>query len=1066
MKQFYVILFTACFFLGLSTTQAAPLINTVAGGWPNNIPASSAALETPSAVAADNDGNLYFAISNSHIIYKVDAGTGLLTHVAGTGSPGSMGNEGQATAAQLNNPVALSIDSFGHLYVAEEGNNAIRRIDKTTGIITIVAGIGPPGFSGDSGLATAAQLNSPQGITFDHEGHLLIADFLNHRIRQVDLTTGIITTSVGTGNANFSGDGGQAIAAELFYPSDVTVDSQGNIFIADAGNQRIRRVDQSSGVITTLGSPFLPQDFVGIEVDSAGHVIVAHKNDHRIQRVDVHTGLVSTIVGTGVQGFSGDGAPAISAQLSGPRGVAFNSVGDLFIADGGNNRIRQVSGVTDVITTVAGNGNVSFSGDSGPATTAQLYEPRAVAVDPIGNLFVADSRNHRIRRVDNLSGIITTVAGTGDSGYAGDNGLAVNAALDFPTGVAVDVMGNVLIADRANHCVRRIDKDSGVITTVAGTGVSGYSGDDGLATQAQLALPSGVAVDSARNVFIADLWDHRVRRVDGTTGIISTIAGIGTSGTLGDGGLATEAQLGGPIAVVLDSMGNLFIADSLNDRIRRVDMATGIITTVAGNGTSGFSGDGGLAVAARLNSPAGVAVDGLGHLYIADRYNNRIRRVDAVTGIITTAAGGYSMGFSGDGGLAVNSRLAFPEGVTLNSTGHLYFADSGNDRIREIAEPNVAPAVNVGTNGNIPAGSVFTQAGSFSDSDSLSWVATVDWGDGSSVESLSLIDMTFMLNHAYLNTGIFTVIVTIFDDGGEQGVDTLTVTVTDATPPVVTPPSNIVVTPVDGAGTPDTNADIQAFFAGATAVDAVDGSIIPTHDAPAQFPLGITTVTFQATDIAGNTGEATATVTVAGPVVLEASQDSFIYSNPKNANEGGNTFMQLDKKWSNRALVAFDQLSTLDLQGLTKATLVLTIETSTGWRNGEVVNAHRVLVPWVEGNGAHVNTASRESTVPGVTWNCATDANLQNSQSDCPQQWSGGTFAGATAAGVIHANTLSGPVNWDVTQDVQVGATLGWMLKKQRETKAGTVSYYTKEGATIQGNASLVPRLILEFDIP
>ena len=335
-----------------------------------------------------------------------------------------------------------------------------------------------------------------------------------------------------------------------------------------------------------------------------------------------------------------------------------------------------------IITTVAGNGIGGFGGDGGLATNAGFDFPKSVAVDSVGNIYIADANNSRIRKVDHATGVITTVAGNGTFGFNGDGGLATNAVLNHPYGVALDSAGNIYIADHYNSRIRRVDHTTGIITTVAGNGTAGYSGD-GSATNASLNYPYGVALDSAGNIYIADFDNSRIRKVDHTTGIITTVAGSGAVDFSGDGGLATSAGLYWPRGVALDSIGNLYILDYGNSRIRKVDQATGIIATVAGNGTFGFSGDGGLAMSATLN-PSGVALDSAGNIYIADADNSRIRKVDHATGVITTVAGNGTFGFNGDGGLATNAVLNDPYGVALDSTGNVYIADTLNNRIRMI----------------------------------------------------------------------------------------------------------------------------------------------------------------------------------------------------------------------------------------------------------------------------------------------------------------------------------------------------------------------------------------------
>ena len=333
-------------------------------------------------------------------------------------------------------------------------------------------------------------------------------------------------------------------------------------------------------------------------------------------------GTITTVAGSGIYGFSGDGGPATSAELSYPFGVAVDASGNLFIADSDGNRIRKVS-ANGIITTVAGNGSTGFAGDGGPATSASLSQPGGVTVDVSGNLFIADTLNNRIRKVS-ANGIITTVAGNGSVGFAGDGGAATSATLSQPEGVTVDAVGNLFIADTLNGRIRKVSANS-IITTVAG---GGRLGDGGPATLAELSFPFGVAVDAFGNFFIADSLNNRIRKVS-ANGIITTVAGNGSVGFAGDGGPATSASLSQPEGVTVDTSGNLFIADRDNNRIREVSV-TGIITTVAGNGTGGFSGDGGPATSASLSLPYGVAVDAHGSLFIADGLNNRIRKVSAV----------------------------------------------------------------------------------------------------------------------------------------------------------------------------------------------------------------------------------------------------------------------------------------------------------------------------------------------------------------------------------------------------------------------------------------------------
>jgi len=332
-----------------------------------------------------------------------------------------------------------------------------------------------------------------------------------------------------------------------------------------------------------------------------------------------HGPTISTVAGSDTAGYCGDGGPATGACLNFPIGVAVDGNNNLFIADTFNYRIRQFKS-PGIITTLAGNGAGGFCGDNGTATSGCLYVPEAVAVDDNGNLLIADTFNHRIRKV-NASGTITTVAGNGTADFCGDNGPGTSACLNFPQGVAADDAGNIFVADTFNHRIRRIAKDT--ITTVAGNGTMGFCGDNGPAISACLQFPIAVAVDNGGNLFVTDLGNQRVRKIH--LGTITTVAGNGAMRFCGDGGPAVNACLSSPIGIAVDRGGSLFIADAGNQRIRQVGPG-GTINTVAGNGTLGFCGDGGRATDACLNGPTGVAIDN-NDLFIVDQQNSRIRRV-------------------------------------------------------------------------------------------------------------------------------------------------------------------------------------------------------------------------------------------------------------------------------------------------------------------------------------------------------------------------------------------------------------------------------------------------------
>jgi len=404
------------------------------------------------------------------------------------------------------------------------------------------------------------------------------------------------------------------------------------------------------------------------------------------------TYTISTLAGTGTTGYSGDGGQAISCQLNQPARVCTDAAGNIYIADAGNNCIRKVA-TNGIITTFAGNGTSGFSGDGGNATSAQLNYPYAVCSDVSGNIYIVDGGT-RIRKV-NLSGIISTYAGNGTTGFSGDGGPATSAQFSGANGIAIDASNNIYVTDYGNNRIRKITP-TGTISTIAGNGTSGYNGDGGLATAAQIAWVAGIAVDNNSNIYITDNSNNVVRKIN-TSGIISTIAGNGTMGFSGDGGPATSAQLSGPYALAIDAANNLYISDNTNNRIRVVG-TNSIISTIAGNGTTSFGGDGGPALSASLNGPNGITLDNSANVYFVDYNNNRVRKlIPSSTGVNENILNNYFSIFpnptNGSFKLQIDNEVKNVEMILVNSIGQKVYEHKIIQGINNIITFGLAPGL-------------------------------------------------------------------------------------------------------------------------------------------------------------------------------------------------------------------------------------------------------------------------------------------------------------------------------------------------------------------------------------
>jgi sugar lactone lactonase YvrE len=774
-------------------------------------PATQALLTHPADTAIDASGNLYIADTGNNVIRRIDATTGIITTIAGTGTPGYAGDNGPATAAELDYPISLAFDSAGNLYIGEADSD-VRKIEMSTGTITTYAGSQSPSGLGDGGPATSASIPQPQSLAFDSSDNLYILSLGNglgsKRVREVNAKTQVITTVAGggatyppangdpatsvsipsaqgmavdaagdiyitdsggvvwqvthsTGNIGIfagtfgstgnSGDGGPATSAKLFFPVAVTVGANGDVYISDSFSGVIRKVDASTGDISTVAgngnfcfaflevaSAALSSEFCFIQnmhFDAAGNLYYSSgTNGNTVSELTAvgtppstptpdptfslpagaYTSPQSLTIGDTASGastslwvvtnppssyklnpeastFLGTNAFYAPIGVAGPANVYAQAVAP------GHTPSNIVSAAytysappASLVSTVAGGGTNGFSGQGGPATQTEIGTAGGIAMDTGGNLFIADNFYNVVWKVD-ASGLISIVAGTGTRSYTGDNGPATAATLNDPSAVVVDSKGNIFIADASNNVVREVLAGTGNIVTYAGDGQSGdHPAGGGPATSTSLWLPSALALDSNSNLYITS-FNNVVYEVTASTGIIQIVAGSLTPSGLGDGGPATSAALGQLGGIALDSANNLYIADFGDSRVREVNAKSGLISTVAGNGMAGF-GSAGLATSVPL-TPDQLAFDGNGNLFVTTGYD--VRRVDAKTNTISTVAG---IDYNGDefDPESASMTIACPYSVLADSQSNIYFSDGCKYSVRKITFnlPAAAPTFN------------------------------------------------------------------------------------------------------------------------------------------------------------------------------------------------------------------------------------------------------------------------------------------------------------------------------------------------------------------------------------
>jgi sugar lactone lactonase YvrE len=672
--------------------------------------AAFARFDAPRGAAVDRDGNIYVADKANHTIRKITPAGTTTTFAGLAGSPGS--TNGTGAAARFRSPSAVAVDGTGNVYVADTGNQLIRKITPE-GKVTKLAG--RAGVSGaNDGLGNAARFNFPRGIAVDAAGNVFVGDTGNNTIRKVTPAGQVTTLAGSAGNSGRSDGSGSA--ARFDFPQGVAVDSLGILYVADTTNNTIRKITPAGAVTTLAGKPGAAgsADGYGGNARFNGPSGVAFRGTNLYVadtysstiRVVFTNGQVTTLAGlAGLQGQA-DG-PAYAATFNNPRGVAVDAEAGLYIVDTLNNAIRKLapSWTNGSVTTLAGPVGSVGSAD-GPGAAARFHRPAGVALDNAGTLYVADSLNNTIRKVA-PDGRVTTLAGR--AGVAGSfNGTNDTALFDNPRGVTVTPAGDVIVADTANQVIRKISP-LGVVTNLAGQTDKG-GGDDGALNKAQFYFPGDVAADATGEIFVADTRNSTIRLI--VTNLVFTIAGVGgKTGT--NNGAGSDARFNNPQGVAVDSQTNVYVADTFNQVIRKITpvrtsgSVQWLVTTFAG--TMGLPGSiDGPAEFARFDYPARVTVDAQGNVYVGDSANQIIRQITP-GGFVTTLAGRTDRAGSKDGQGAA-ARFFNPLGVTLDAAGFLYVADSFNNTIRKIS----------------PTADVTTLAGqaSFSSSGELGWFNT------------------------------------------------------------------------------------------------------------------------------------------------------------------------------------------------------------------------------------------------------------------------------------------------------------------------------------------------------
>ncbi|MBC7388717.1 MAG: SMP-30/gluconolactonase/LRE family protein [Opitutaceae bacterium] len=646
------------------TASTQVMVNTFYDGTP-------ARFYYPYGLTLDANGNIYVADSYNQKVRKISS-TGDVSTIAGSGGQGSI--DGQGMAANFYYLKGVAVDAAGNIYVGDAGNNKIRKISPS-GLVSTLAGSDTPGSA--DGQGNKASFYSPHSIAVDVNGNLIVADCYNNKIRKIS-PTGLVSTFAGSGS--IGSENGQSSLASFNRPTGVALDSNGNVYVADSKNNQIRKISSSGFVSTLAGSGSIGSTDgqgtaasfyypCGVAVDANGNVYVADAGNHKIRTISPN-GLVSTLAGSGLAGRIDEKGNA--ASFNSPFGVTVDANRNVYVADYLNNTIRKIS-PTGIVSTLAGisatGGLSDGKSNDGKGPVTFLLSPTGVSVDAKGSVYVSDQFDNKIKKISN-TGVLSTLAGSGAFGNV--DGQGISSSFGYPNGIALDVEDNLYVADASNNSIRKISP-TGLVSTLAGSRIQGSANGQG--SEASFNSPNGVAVDADGNVYVADYGNRKIRKIT-PTGIVSTLAGSGLEGSVD--GIGITASFIRPSSIAVDATKNVYVTDESNHKIRKIS-SSGFVSTLAGSGSIGSTD--GQGTAASFYYPNGIAVDAYGNIYVGDTDNEKIRKISP-TGLVTTLAG-----FGVPGSTDENGTLATfnsPQGVAVDAKGNLFVADFSNYKIRKI----------------------------------------------------------------------------------------------------------------------------------------------------------------------------------------------------------------------------------------------------------------------------------------------------------------------------------------------------------------------------------------------